>query len=157
MHGVTSSGKTELYIHLINKALAEGKQVLYLVPEIALTTQLTTRLKRVFGRRLGVYHSKFSDAERVEIWNNVLNDKSYDVIIGFGRPFFCLSDSWDWSLWMKSTNRVTSNTIPHPAIMPVMQPLCWLPCTVQKHCWELLRQRLRLISMLKTENSDWWS
>lgn len=66
LHGVTSSGKTELYIHLINKALAEGKQVLYLVPEIALTTQLTTRLKRVFGRRLGVYHSKFSDAESIQ-------------------------------------------------------------------------------------------
>lgn len=88
LHGVTSSGKTELYIHLINKALADGKQVLYLVPEIALTTQLTTRLKRVFGRRLGVYHSKFSDAERVEIWNNVLNDKSYDVIIGVRSSIF---------------------------------------------------------------------
>ena len=88
LHGVTSSGKTELYIHLINKALAEGKQVLYLVPEIALTTQLTTRLKRVFGKRLGVYHSKFSDAERVEIWNNVLNDKSYDVIIGVRSSIF---------------------------------------------------------------------
>jgi primosomal protein N' (replication factor Y) len=88
LHGVTSSGKTELYIHLIKKVLAEGKQVLYLVPEIALTTQLTTRLKRVFGKRLGVYHSKFSDAERVEIWNNVLNDKTYDVIIGVRSSVF---------------------------------------------------------------------
>jgi len=88
LHGVTSSGKTEIYIHLINKVLAEGKQVLYLVPEIALTTQLTTRLKRVFGKRLGVYHSKFSDAERVEIWNNVLNDKTYDVIIGVRSSIF---------------------------------------------------------------------
>lgn len=88
LHGVTSSGKTELYIHLINKVLSEGKQVLYLVPEIALTTQLTTRLKRVFGKRLGVYHSKFSDAERVEIWNNVLNDKDYDVIIGVRSSVF---------------------------------------------------------------------
>jgi primosomal protein N' (replication factor Y) len=88
LHGVTSSGKTEMYIHLINKVLAEGKQVLYLVPEIALTTQLTTRLKRVFGKRLGVYHSKFSDAERVEIWNNVLNDKTYDVIIGVRSSIF---------------------------------------------------------------------
>jgi len=88
LHGVTSSGKTEMYIHLINKVLAEGKQVLYLVPEIALTTQLTSRLKRVFGKRLGVYHSKFSDAERVEIWNNVLNDKSYDVIIGVRSSIF---------------------------------------------------------------------
>lgn len=88
LHGVTSSGKTELYIHLIHKILDEGKQVLYLVPEIALTTQLTTRLKRVFGKRLGVYHSKFSDAERVEIWNNVLNDKTYDVIIGVRSSIF---------------------------------------------------------------------
>ena len=88
LHGVTSSGKTEIYIQLINKILAEGKQVLYLVPEIALTTQLTTRLKRVFGHRLGVYHSKFSDAERVEIWNNVLNDKTYDVIIGVRSSIF---------------------------------------------------------------------
>jgi len=88
LHGITSSGKTELYIQLINRVLAEGKQVLYLVPEIALTTQLTSRLKRVFGNRLGVYHSKFSDAERVEIWNNVLNDKNYDVIIGVRSSVF---------------------------------------------------------------------
>ncbi|MDO9154989.1 MAG: primosomal protein N' [Paludibacter sp.] len=88
LHGVTSSGKTEIYIHLIQKTLEQGKQVLYLVPEIALTTQLTSRLKRVFGKRLGVYHSKFSDAERVEIWNNVLNDKSYDVIIGVRSSVF---------------------------------------------------------------------
>ena len=88
LHGVTSSGKTEIYIQMINKVLAEGKQVLYLVPEIALTTQLTTRLKRVFGNRLGVYHSRFSDAERVEIWNNVLNDKTYDVIIGVRSSVF---------------------------------------------------------------------
>lgn len=88
LHGVTSSGKTEMYIQMINKVLSEGKQVLYLVPEIALTTQLTTRLKRVFGKRLGVYHSKFSDAERVEIWNNVLNDKTYDVIIGVRSSVF---------------------------------------------------------------------
>jgi len=88
LHGVTSSGKTEMYIQMINKVLSEGKQVLYLVPEIALTTQLTSRLRRVFGKRLGVYHSKFSDAERVEIWNNVLNDKTYDVIIGVRSSIF---------------------------------------------------------------------
>ena len=88
LHGVTSSGKTELYIHLIEKVLAEGKQVLYLVPEIALTTQLTARLRKVFGTRLGVYHSRFSDNERVEIWNNVLHDKGYDVIIGVRSSVF---------------------------------------------------------------------
>jgi primosomal protein N' (replication factor Y) len=88
LHGVTSSGKTELYIHLIQKVLNEGKQALYLVPEIALTTQLTARLKRIFGKKLGVYHSKFSDAERTEIWNNLLNDKSYEVIIGVRSSIF---------------------------------------------------------------------
>ena len=71
LHGVTSSGKTEVYIHLIEEALNQGKQVLYLVPEIALTTQLTDRLQAVFGDRLVVYHSKFSNAERVEIYNNI--------------------------------------------------------------------------------------
>ena len=69
LHGVTSSGKTEIYIHLIQKALNEHKQVLYLLPEIALTVQITERLKAVFGDRLGIYHSKYSDAERVEIWH----------------------------------------------------------------------------------------
>lgn len=88
LHGVTSSGKTEIYIHLINKVLAEKKQVLYLVPEIALTTQLTTRLKLIFGNKLGIYHSKFSDAERVEIWDNVLNNKGYEVIIGVRSSIF---------------------------------------------------------------------
>ena len=87
LHGVTSSGKTEIYIHMINKALAE-KQVLYLVPEIALTTQLTSRLQLIFGRKLGIYHSKFSDSERVEIWNNLLNDKGYEVIIGVRSSIF---------------------------------------------------------------------
>lgn len=70
LHGVTSSGKTEVYIHLIQHYLEQGKQVLFLLPEIVLTTQLTERLRRVFGNRMGVYHSRFSDAERVEIWKN---------------------------------------------------------------------------------------
>ena len=76
LHGVTSSGKTEVYIHLIDQALKQGKQVLYLVPEIALTTQLTDRLRAVFGDQLLVYHSKFSNAERVEIYNQVKGDEA---------------------------------------------------------------------------------
>ena len=82
LHGVTSSGKTEVYIHLIRKALEEHKQVLYLLPEIALTVQITTRLQRIFGNRMAVYHSKYSDAERVEIWNRQLSADPYDVILG---------------------------------------------------------------------------
>ena len=82
LHGVTSSGKTEIYIHLIKKAIDEGKQVLYLLPEIALTVQMTRRLQNVFGSRLGIYHSKYSDAERVEIWKKQLSNEPYDVILG---------------------------------------------------------------------------
>ena len=82
LHGVTSSGKTEIYIHLIQKAINEHKQVLYLLPEIALTVQITERLKAVFGNRLGIYHSKYSDAERVEIWRKQLSSNPYDVILG---------------------------------------------------------------------------
>ena len=82
LHGVTSSGKTEIYIHLIKRAIDEGRQVLYLLPEIALTVQMTRRLQCVFGSRLGIYHSRYSDAERVEIWKKQLSDEPYDVILG---------------------------------------------------------------------------
>ena len=82
LHGVTGSGKTELYIHLIKLALERKEQVLYLLPEIALTVQMMQRLKRVFGDKLGIYHSKYSDAERVEIWQKQLSPNPYDVILG---------------------------------------------------------------------------
>lgn len=82
LQGVTSSGKTEIYIHLIQQALDRGDQVLYLLPEIALTVQITSRLKKVFGNRLGIYHSKYSDAERVEMWNKQLSNAPYKVILG---------------------------------------------------------------------------
>ena len=88
LHGVTASGKTEIYIHLISEALKAGKQVLYLLPEIALTTQITERLRRVFGNRLGIYHSKFPDAERVEIWRKQLSANEYDVILGVRSSVF---------------------------------------------------------------------
>ncbi len=82
LHGVTGSGKTEIYIHLIQKALEQHKQVLYLLPEIALTVQMMQRLQRIFGDRLGIYHSKYSDAERVEIWQKQLSKYPYDGILG---------------------------------------------------------------------------
>lgn len=82
LHGVTSSGKTEIYIHLIQRELEQHRQVLYLLPEIALTVQMMDRLRRVFGNRLGIYHSKYSDAERVEIWQKQLSACPYDVILG---------------------------------------------------------------------------
>lgn len=94
LHGVTGSGKTEVYIHLIKKTLAEGKQVLYLLPEIALTTQIITRLSRVFGEKVGVYHSKFSDGQRTEVYNRMLHGTDgvggnrYDLILGVRSSVF---------------------------------------------------------------------
>ncbi len=107
LHGVTSSGKTELYIHLIQRAIDRGEQVLYLLPEIALTVQITTRLQRVFGRRLGIYHSKYSDAERVEIWQKQLS------------PACCLSSGSGWSSSTRNTKTRSSSRTRHRAIMPV--------------------------------------
>ena len=88
LHGVTSSGKTSVYMHLIADALRLGKQVLYLVPEIALTTQLTRRLRRVFGDKLLIYHSKFSDNERVDIWKRLLDTSEPCVVIGVRSSIF---------------------------------------------------------------------
>ncbi len=88
LHGVTSSGKTEIYIHLIREQIDKGKQVLYLLPEIALTTQITSRLKKVFGNEIGIYHSKYSDAERVEVWNDILHRENYKVVIGVRSSVF---------------------------------------------------------------------
>jgi primosomal protein N' (replication factor Y) len=88
LHGVTSSGKTEIYIHLICQAIAEGKQVLYLLPEIALTTQITERLRSVFGDELGVFHSKFTDAARVAVYRKQLSDHPYQLILGVRSSVF---------------------------------------------------------------------
>ncbi len=82
LHGVTSSGKTEIYIHLIDEQIAKGNQVLYLLPEIALTTQIIRRLRRFFGSTVGVYHSRFSDAERLETWKEVLRGTRVKLVIG---------------------------------------------------------------------------
>lgn len=87
LHGVTGSGKTEIYIQLIDEVLKQGKQVLYLLPEIALTSQIVNRLRRYFGEKVGVYHSRFNEYERVEIWNRVLGQGSevenkYQLILG---------------------------------------------------------------------------
>ncbi|MFC2151139.1 primosomal protein N' [Bacteroidota bacterium] len=91
LEGVTSSGKTEIYIHLIKEQLDKGKQVLYLLPEIALTAQIINRLKSVFGNRVGIYHSKFSDSERVEVYQNILHPSDtlkYDIILGVRSSLF---------------------------------------------------------------------
>lgn len=91
LHGVTSSGKTEIYIHLIREMLDQGKQVLYLLPEIALTTQIIRRISRIFGSRVGVYHSRYSDSQRVHVYRNLLgltDEESYGVVIGVRSAIF---------------------------------------------------------------------
>nr|WP_246516251.1 primosomal protein N' [Aequorivita echinoideorum] len=89
LHGVTSSGKTEIYVRLIEEMLEAGKQILYMLPEIALTTQLISRLQKYFGERISVYHSKFSVNERVEVWKNVLNEKpKAQIVIGARSSLF---------------------------------------------------------------------
>jgi primosomal protein N' (replication factor Y) len=87
LHGITGSGKTEIYIRLIQEALANGDQVLYLLPEIALTTQIVTRLKKIFGEQVGIYHSKFSDNERVEVWKSIVEGK-YPFVVGVRSSVF---------------------------------------------------------------------
>ncbi|HEY0667654.1 MAG TPA: primosomal protein N' [Sphingobacteriaceae bacterium] len=87
LHGITSSGKTQVYVRLMEKVLATGKQVLYLLPEIALTTQIIERLRKYFGSKVGVYHSKFNDNERAEVWKKVLNG-DYDIILGARSSIF---------------------------------------------------------------------
>lgn len=88
LHGVTSSGKTEVYVSLIQQALARGEQVLYLVPEIALTTQLTTRLGKVFGEQMGVWHSKFTEKQRMDLWRRQLTQGGYPLVLGVRSAVF---------------------------------------------------------------------
>ena len=92
LQGVTGSGKTEIYIDLIKRALQGGNQVLYLLPEIALTTQIVFRLKKIFGSQMGVYHSKFSDNERVEVWNGILTGK-FKLVVGVRSSVFLPFDN----------------------------------------------------------------
>ena len=84
LHGVTGSGKTEIYVQMIQDQLDQGNQVLFLLPEIALTTQLIQRLSKYFGEKIGVYHSKFNQNERIEIWNKVLQDDPHEFRIILG-------------------------------------------------------------------------
>ena len=98
---MTGSGKTEIYIKLIDEVLKQGRQVLYLLPEIALTSQIVNRLRKYFGDRVGVYHSRFNEYERVEIWNRVLSGDTdatanYQLVLGARSALSCLTRIWGW-------------------------------------------------------------
>ena len=88
LHGVTSSGKTEIFIKLIEDVISRGEKVLYLLPEIALTTQMINRLRKYFGDKVGVYHSKFNNNERGEIWSEVLNTNRFPIVLGTRSSIF---------------------------------------------------------------------
>ena len=118
LHGVTSSGKTEIYIHLIEQELKKHKQVLYLLPEIALTVQIMQRLQNVFGNRLGIYHSKYSDAERVEIWKKMLSDNPYDVILGVRSSVFLPFKNLGLVIIDEEHETSYNSRIRHHVIMP---------------------------------------
>jgi primosomal protein N' (replication factor Y) len=92
LHGITGSGKTEIYLNLIKRALDSGTQVLYLLPEIAITTQIVQRLQKIFGNKMGVYHSKFSDNERVEVWNGILSGR-FKFVVGVRSSVFLPFDN----------------------------------------------------------------
>ena len=115
LHGVTGSGKTEIYTHLIAEVLAAGQQVLFLVPEIALTTQLIERLRRFFGDVVHVYHSRFSDRERTETWMNGAEPQGRSAHRGCAvRRAAAIAQAWGSSWWTKNTSPVSSSTIPAP-------------------------------------------
>ena len=124
LHGVTSSGKTEIYIHLIQRELDEHRQVLFLMPEIALTVQMMQRLQRVFGNRLGIYHSKYSDAERVEIWQKQLSKNPYDVILGARSAVFLPFQRLGLVIVTRNTRPPTSSRTPCRGITPGVRLSC---------------------------------
>lgn len=157
LHGVTSSGKTEIYIHLIEEVLKAGKQVLYLLPEIALTTQITERLKRVFGHRLGIYHSKFPDAERVEIWRKQLGEEGYDVILGVRSSIFLPYKNLGLVIVDEEHENTYKQQGPLPVTMPAARPSYWHRCSVPRCCWAQPPPAWRAISMPHRASMVWWN
>lgn len=156
LHGVTSSGKTEIYAHLIDRVLHEGRQVLYLVPEIALTTQLTNRLRKIFGDKLMIYHSKFSDNERVEIWNTLLDDHSPRIVLGVRSSIFLPVRRFGIGNCRRGTMKLRiSSTTRLPVIMLVTLRSFWLRCMGLRLCWERLPRLSKLISMRGRGNMVW--
>lgn len=158
LHGVTSSGKTEVYIHLIKQALDNHKQVLYLLPEIALTVQIMERLHKVFGDRLGIYHSKYSDAERVEIWQKQMSAHPYDVILGARSAVFLPFQNLGLVIIDEEHETSLSNKTLPPAIMPAVLLLCWQVCIpTVRFFWVQPHPLWRVITMRRRASTDWWN
>ena len=157
LHGVTSSGKTEVYIHLIEETLRQGRQVLYLLPEIALTTQITERLKRVFGSRLGIYHSKFPDAERVEIWQKQLTEEGYDIILGVRSSVFLPFRNLGLVIVDEEHENTYKQQDPAPRYHARNAAIVLASMYGQRRCWVLPLLRWRLGRMPLPANSGGWN
>ena len=141
LHGVTSSGKTEIYIHLIKEQLEQGKKVLYLLPEIALTTQITARLKKVFGNELGIYHSKYTDAERVEVYDDILKNNNYKVVVGVRSSVFLPFDNLGLIIIDEEHENTYKQFDPAPRYHARDAAMFWRIIMEQKFCWVQLLHR----------------
>jgi primosomal protein N' (replication factor Y) len=141
LHGVTSSGKTEIYIHLIRETIEKGQQVLYLLPEIALTTQIISRLKAVFGSRIAVYHSKYSCSERIKTWNRMLahandHEEAIQIVLGVRSAVFL--------------------PFSNPGLIIIdEEPLCWPGSMGQRYCLAPPLLRLKHTIIAKPANTSW--
>ena len=167
LHGVTGSGKTEIYIHLIKLALERKEQVLYLLPEIALTVQMMERLQRIFGDKLGIYHSKYSDAERVEIWQKQLSQNPYEVILGARSAVFLPFQRLGLVIVDEEHETSYKQQDPAPryharsaAIMLAHLAVSNEPTANSqqpKFSWVLRLHRWRATTMPRRASMDWWS
>ena len=161
LHGVTGSGKTEIYIHLIQQALERKEQVLYLLPEIALTVQIMQRLQRIFGDRLGIYHSKYSDAERVEIWQKQLSKNPYDVILGARSAVFLPFQRLGLVIIDEEHETSYKQQDPAPRYHARSAAIMLSTLNAQHSTQEsfLAQQhpRWRAITMPRQASMDWWS
>ena len=156
LHGVTSSGKTEVYIKLIEEAVNAGKQALYLLPEIALTTQLIKRLQDYFGEKVLVYHSKYSMNERVEIYRHVLqNSEKGKIVIGARSCIFLPFQDLGIVVVDEEHESTFKQFDPAPRYHARMQQWCWQNSSMQ--ILSSVRPRLpwNLISMQNTINTNW--
>ena len=157
LHGVTSSGKTEIYAHLIDRVLHEGRQVLYLVPEIALTTQLTNRLRKIFGDKLMIYHSKFSDNERVEVWNKLLHNDEPMLVLGVRSSLFLPFKDLGLIIVDEEHENTYKQQDPAPRYHARNAAIVWRVCTAVRPYWVPPLPPSILISTLRRGNTVWLS
>ena len=154
LHGVTSSGKTEIYVRLIDEVLKLGRQVLYMLPEIAITTQITERLAKLFGNKLLVYHSKFSDNERVEVWNKLLHGNEPMVVLGVRSSLFLPFKDLGLIIVDEEHENTYKQQDPAPRYHARNAAIV-LAGMGQRRCWDLLPLRSILISMQRLVSMDW--